>query len=260
MIQSDSSQTENTLGQPSRCTGDWKKSESTKSKVSDSKTVSVLVVEDNPADARLIREMLAQARRTQFNVVCVDRLSTALDRIRKEKIDAVLLDLSLPDSRGVGTFVKMLVTAPWVPVVVFSGLDDEETALQAVQRGAQDYLVKGQIDSHSLVRAIRYSTERKRAEEQIRELNQTLERRVLERSAAQAEAIRELDAFNHLVARDLRSPLRAIGGFAELLIAQYGLKLDPEAQHYLQRIQESAQRMGRVVDDLLLLGRMSGKR
>jgi PleD family two-component response regulator len=178
MIQFDPSQTENKLGQLSRCTGDSKKPEGAKSKVSDSKTVSVLVVEDNPADARLIREMLAEARRTHFNVVCVDRLSTALDRVRKEKIDAVLLDLSLPDSWGVGTFVKMLVTAPRVPVVVFSGLDDEDTALQAVQRGAQDYLVKGHIDSHSLVCAIRYSTERKRAEEQIRELNQILERRV----------------------------------------------------------------------------------
>ncbi len=132
--------------------------------------IRVLLVEDNPGDVCLIREMLAEANETDFALEEAARLSVAHDRLNREDVDLVLLDLSLPDSSGLETFQKIRIHVPSVPIVVLSGLNDETLAVKAVQSGAQDYLVKGQVDSNVLVRSIRYAIERKRAEETIRKL------------------------------------------------------------------------------------------
>jgi diguanylate cyclase (GGDEF)-like protein len=132
--------------------------------------ISVLLVEDNPGDTRLIFEILSEAKGTHFVVECTDRLSTAREYLSVNTCDLVLLDLTLPDSRGLDTFFKIHTHVPEMPVVVLSGLDDETVATKAVQEGAQDYLVKGQVDTNLLVRSIRYAIERKRAEETIRRL------------------------------------------------------------------------------------------
>ena len=101
------------------------------------------------------------------------------------EIDLVLLDLGLPDSRGLETFVKAYAHAPQIPFVVLTGLNDETVALSAVRQGAQDYLVKGQTDGGLLLRAIRYATERKRIEEDLRLANEELRREIEERRAAE---------------------------------------------------------------------------
>ena len=134
------------------------------------KVVKVLLVEDNPGDARLIREMLAEAKGTRFNLERVDRLSMGLERLAAGGFGVALLDLSLPDSSGLDTFARVYAQAPQVPTIVLTGLADEALALKAVREGAQDYLVKGQVDSPLLVRAIRYAIERKKLEEAIRQL------------------------------------------------------------------------------------------
>ena len=131
----------------------------------------VLLVEDHPGDARLIREALAEGQTTRFEIERVDRLASALERLAKEGIDVVLLDLSLPDSQGFDTFVKVHAHTPRVPIVVLSGLDDEMMAMRAVQEGAQDYLVKGQVDSNVLVRALRYAITRQQLQEELRALS-----------------------------------------------------------------------------------------
>jgi PAS domain S-box-containing protein/putative nucleotidyltransferase with HDIG domain len=130
---------------------------------------TVLLIEDNPGDARLIREMLAEGEGDRFKVVCARQLSSGLERLAANDIEAVLLDLGLPDSQGFDTFAKAYAQAPGVPIIVLSGLTDEQLAIKTVQEGAQDYLVKGHLDSHSLVRTIRYAIERKRTEESLRE-------------------------------------------------------------------------------------------
>ncbi len=135
--------------------------------------IGVLIVEDNPADARLIREHLSGAKVTGtlapvFQWVVADRLAAALARLAEGGIDVVLLDLSLPDSQGWDTFVKAQAQAPDVPMVVLTGLDDEAVALQAMQAGAQDYLVKGQMDGSLLSRAVRYAVERHRLRAELR--------------------------------------------------------------------------------------------
>ena len=108
-----------------------------------------------------------------------------LEKLDQGEIDLVLLDLGLPDSRGLDTFVKAYSHAPQIPFVVLTGLNDETVALTAVREGAQDYLVKGQTDSGLLLRAIRYATERKRIEEELRQANEELRREIEERRAAE---------------------------------------------------------------------------
>ncbi len=128
---------------------------------------NVLLIEDNPGDARLIREMLAEEPDSPFNLHFSERLAHGLDFLANEKPDLVLLDLSLPDSLGLETFAKVYEHSPAVPIIVLTGTDDKTVALKAVKGGAQDYLVKGKLDRELLVRAMQYSIERKRYQVQI---------------------------------------------------------------------------------------------
>ncbi len=129
----------------------------------------VLLIEDNPGDVRLIQEMLTQSAQDGYQLECADRLSKGLECLGMGGIDLVLLDLGLPDSQGLDTFDKVHAQAPAVPIVLLTGLDDEMFAIQAVRQGAQDYLVKGDVNSTLLCRAVRYAVERKRSEEELRE-------------------------------------------------------------------------------------------
>ncbi|MGE5816875.1 MAG: ATP-binding protein [Deltaproteobacteria bacterium] len=131
----------------------------------------VLLVEDNEDDAILIREELSE---TNIEIERAELLSTALDRVAGGGVDAVLLDLSLPDSCGLDTIERVLNKAPGVPIVVLTGFNDEEAAVEAVERGAQDYLIKGQVDGHLLARSLRYALQRHRAEEALKERNREL--------------------------------------------------------------------------------------
>jgi two-component system cell cycle sensor histidine kinase/response regulator CckA len=129
--------------------------------------IRVLLVEDNPGDARLFTELVRDTGVGQLQLVTVDRLSAALDRLRREPFDVMLLDLSLPDSYGLETLIRAHAGAPKIPIVVLTGHDDEALAVRAVRAGAQDYLVKGRVDGDLLVRSIRYASERGRAVEAL---------------------------------------------------------------------------------------------
>jgi len=129
--------------------------------------IRVLLVEDNPGDARLFTELVRDTGAGQWNLVQVDRLSAALERLRHETFDVMLLDLSLPDADGLDTLIRAHTEAPKVPIVVLTGHDDEALAVRAVRAGAQDYLVKGRMDGDLLVRSIRYASERGRAVEAL---------------------------------------------------------------------------------------------
>jgi PAS domain S-box-containing protein len=130
--------------------------------------ITVLLVEDNPGDARLILELLGEVQGQAFDLERVDRLDGAIARLARTGVDVVLLDLGLPDSQGLDTFIRARREAPNEPIVVISGLDDERVALEAVRSGAQDYLVKGRIEGQLLARVLRYAIERKRGEEALR--------------------------------------------------------------------------------------------
>src|SRR4030042_2528148 len=127
--------------------------------------IRVLVIEDNVGDVRLIREMLSEVAGVDFELVCVGRLSEGLECLDQRNFDVILLDLLLPDSRGLDSFSKTHSHAPEVPIVVLTGMDmeDESLAIKAVNEGAQDYLVKSDVDKTLLTRSLRYAIERKRA-------------------------------------------------------------------------------------------------
>ncbi len=131
----------------------------------------VLLVEDSEDDALIIRESLPEAT---FEIEWAERFAAALERLAKSHFDAVLLDLSLPDAYGLDTICRMQSQAARVPIVVLTGLDDEETALKAVERGAQDFLIKGQVNGPLLARSLRYAVQRHRAEEALKERNREL--------------------------------------------------------------------------------------
>jgi diguanylate cyclase (GGDEF)-like protein len=156
------------------------------------KAINVLLIEDNPGDARLIQELLAEPGGAVFTLECVDRLSTGLKRLVEGGIDVILLDLGLPDSQGLDTIVKAYDQVQDVPIVVLTGFDDEALAIQAMRAGAQDYLAKGQMDGNLLIRTVRYAIERELAEEALRKAYSELERRVNERTAELAKANEEL--------------------------------------------------------------------
>jgi DNA-binding NtrC family response regulator len=126
--------------------------------------IRLLLVEDNPGDADLVREMLDSAGEARFELEHAGRLASGLALLAGGGYDVVLLDLGLPDSAGLDTFYELHAAVPWIPVVVLTGTTDSEIGIQAVAAGAQDFLVKGTVDGSTLVRRIRYALERKRAE------------------------------------------------------------------------------------------------
>jgi signal transduction histidine kinase len=160
----------------------------------------VLLIEDNEDDACLVRETLTERTAPAINLEWVARLGSGLTRLVHDSFDAVLLDLSLPDSQGLNTFDKVHTQSPDVPIVVMTGFDDERTAIQAVQQGAQDYLVKKRLDGDRLVRALRYAIERHRAECRLRQTTEQL--RAL---AGHLETVREEERIR--IARELHDEL-----------------------------------------------------
>lgn len=122
--------------------------------------IKVLLVEDNPGDAKLVSMMLSDVRGGSFRVEACERLAAGLERMAQGGVDALLLDLSLPDSHGIETFYRAHSASPALPIVLLSNLDDEGIALQAVEMGAQDYLIKGRVDGRELARALRFAVGR----------------------------------------------------------------------------------------------------
>ncbi len=127
--------------------------------------IKILLVEDNPGDVLLLQETLAEITFAELKWVHVERMVNAVKRLQSEEFDVILLDLVLPDSEGLDTFNQIQAQAPLTPIVVLTGMTDETLAIRAMQAGAQDYLVKGQVSGGDLLlRSIRYAIERKRVE------------------------------------------------------------------------------------------------
>jgi signal transduction histidine kinase len=209
--------------------------------------IRLLLVEDNPGDARLLRELLRTADSADgVEVKEAGRLDAALELLAREHFDVVLLDLSLPDSQGMGTVESALSHAPETPIIVLTGLDDQTVALRAVQAGAQDFLVKGEIDGRLLVRAVRYAQERKRLESERR---RSLEREQEARAAAEA-AVRARDEVLGIVSHDLGNSLSAIGVHARLL-TRCGPDDLAEVVKRTATIQQLVGQMHRLRQDLL---------
>ncbi len=121
---------------------------------------TILLVEDNPGDARLLREMLNEQESEPLEMILVDCVREAEKKLAEHVVDIILLDLGLPDAQGLEAVRRVHAAALRIPLVVLTGLDDEQLAAQTLQQGAQDYLIKGQIEPRGLRRALRYAVER----------------------------------------------------------------------------------------------------
>jgi two-component system, NarL family, sensor histidine kinase UhpB len=150
--------------------------------------IRVLLVEDSPSDAELLKYHLQSVSFESFEITHVEWLRDALDRLRIEPFDLVLLDLTLPDSTGAQTFLSVQQEAARVPIVVLTGSHDEMQGIEAVRHGVQDYLIKGQFQEQQIARAIRYAMERSRAQLALKRAHDELEMRVMERTQDLAKA------------------------------------------------------------------------
>ena len=149
-----------------------------------SASTHILLIEDNEEHVQFLTQLLLTSEGVSFDVTSAGTLSAGLERIRQGSIDVILLDLTLPDSDGLETFIRTMEHAELTPIVVLSGIKDVALAIETVQLGAQDYLVKGHVDNHLLVRSIQYAVERKRIQLQLKRAYEELEMRVQERTAA----------------------------------------------------------------------------
>ena len=186
----------------------------------------VLLVEDNPGDARLLREMLNEDGSLEVDLVCVSFMSEAEKHLAVGTVDIILLDLGLPDAQGLAAIRRARIAAPDIPLVVLTGMDDEALAGQSLQEGAQDYLIKGQIDTRGLLRALRYAGERKRLE-------------------------RLKDEFVSTVSHELRTPLTSITGSLGLLMGNAAGSLSKSAERLLEIAHTNSVRLVRLVNDIL---------
>lgn len=188
--------------------------------------IKVLLVEDDPGDAFWIKELLEGAGKSwyRFELQHFTRLVEALQYLAGKKPDAILLDLGLPDSQGMQTLKSILDVAPALPVVVLTGLADEDFGAAAVQQGAQDYLIKDQFNQDQLVRSLRYALERKLAEEALKRARSELEQRVVERTADLRHTVKQLQweiTERQRVEEELRESEERLRFLAsQLLIAQ----------------------------------------
>lgn len=228
-------------------------------------TIKLLLVEDNPVDVTLFQKLLKKGKSGMYEIDVVGSLADALRALRRRKADAVILDLNLPDSKGFDTFRALRLDNPQAAIIVLTGEDDERMALQAVQAGAQDYIVKGELNDKSLGRAIRYAIERQSAETRISQLNSDLEKRIIELAGknkeldklssilklARDQALQAATFRSEFVAKmshEIRTPIAAILGTMELLETT---ELTDEQRDLVQIVTASADSLLKVINEVL---------
>jgi signal transduction histidine kinase len=206
------------------------------------KALQVLLVEDNAGDARLLREMFSKERPDSFELTHLLRMSEAVTHLAKGGVDIILLDMGLPDGHGLDTVRRAHSAAPGVPLIVLTGLDDEALAAEAMKEGAQDYLIKGQIENRALPRVLRHAIERHRMQ--------------AETDLIRTHQMQFKDEFLSHVSHELRSPLTAIYQFVTILLDRLAGELNLEQHEYLEVVLRNVNQLQSMIDDLLEVTRV----
>jgi len=199
------------------------------------KNLHVLVVEDNTADAVLLRQMFQKEATDSFHLVHLKTLAEALVHLEQGETDIVLLDLGLPDGHGIDTIRRVKAIAPELPVIVLTGLEDEVLAARAMKEGAQDYLIKGQIENRALPRALRHAVERHRLQ--------------TETDLIRNQQLMLKDEFLSHVSHELRSPLTAIYQFATILADGLAGELSSDQSDSIRIILKNSRQLEFMIDD-----------
>jgi signal transduction histidine kinase len=210
------------------------------------KALQVLLVEDNAGDVRLLREMFSKERPGSFELTHLLRMSEAEVHLAKGEVDIVLLDMGLPDGHGLDTVRRAHAVAPGIPMIVLTGLDDESLAAEAMKEGAQDYLIKGQIENRALPRALRHAIERHRMQ--------------TETDLIRTHQLRFKDEFLSHVSHELRSPLTAIRQFVTILLDGLAGDLKLDQREYLDIVLRNVKQLQSMINDLFeVAGMQMGK-
>jgi signal transduction histidine kinase len=210
------------------------------------KPLQILLVEDNAGDVRLLREMFSKEKRGAFQLTHLLRMSEAETHLAKGGVDIVLLDLGLPDGHGLDTVRRAHAAAPEVPVIVLTGLEDEALAAEAMNAGAQDYLIKGQIENRALPRALRHAVERHRMQ--------------TETALIRTNQMQFKDEFLSHVSHELRSPLTAVRQFVTILLDGLAGELNMEQRQHLEIVLRNVKQLHSMINDLFeVSGVQAGK-
>ncbi|MDA0588780.1 MAG: response regulator [Planctomycetota bacterium] len=222
-----------------------------------SAALQILLIEDSETDRTLIERLLVKAFGEGCQVTHNSSLSAALGRLTSTRFDAVLLDLTLPDSSGPVACDKIRDTCRETPVIVMTGVDDEQVALQSLTRGAQEFLVKGQTDARMLARAVRYAIERKRSEAELQQAHRRLQQQLHQAELAHLARLNTMGEMASGMAHELNQPLTSLVGFAESALAglDSGNLLEEDLRHVLHRVVSESQRAAEIIRRLRRLVR-----
>ena len=211
--------------------------------------IKVLLIEDSPLAANMIKGMLSEGRGGNIALENIDNVSAARTRLDAGDVDAILLDLNLPDSNGLDTFLSIHSKAPRTPIIILTGLSDEALAITAISKGAQDYLVKGQIDPDILVREVNYALERKKIELALEKAYTDL--KIAQDKLVQSEKMAGIGRFSEMIAHEVKNPLGIIIMGSEFLSAKLE-GADEATKSSIEKVFAAAVRANKILESFLI--------